>query len=137
MPVIVVDTNIILSALITDSKTRELIVNLESQLVAPEVIHDEINNYRDLIKEKSGLNSQDLEELLERLFSYIQIVPTTNLEDYMMDARDELEEIDQDDAVFLATALSVDGKIWSDDSDLHQQDLVEVYTTEEILKKVY
>lgn len=137
MSVIVVDTNIILSALITDSKTRELVVNLEPQLVAPEVIHDEINNYRGLIKDKSGLNSRNLEKLLEKLFSYIQIVPTSDLEDYITEARFELEGIDQDDAVFLATALSVDGKIWSDDSDLQEQDLVDVYTTEEIVKQVY
>jgi predicted nucleic acid-binding protein len=41
---LVVDANVVISALIADSKTRELIVTLEPELLTPEVVHVEIGN---------------------------------------------------------------------------------------------
>ena len=52
---LVIDANVVISALIADSKTRELIVTLEPDLLTPEFVHDEIENYEDLIVEKSGM----------------------------------------------------------------------------------
>ncbi|GGJ13488.1 hypothetical protein GCM10008995_24200 [Halobellus salinus] len=42
---LVIDANVVISALITDSKTREHIVTLEPDLLTPEFVHDEIENY--------------------------------------------------------------------------------------------
>lgn len=133
---VVVDTNIILSAAISDSKTRELVVNLDQQLVAPEAIHTEIRNYRDLIKEKSGLNQEKLDTLLDTLFKYIKIIPDKEIKEEIESAEEELEDVDKDDAVFLAAALTTNGVIWSDDKDLQEQDQVTVYTTSEIIEQV-
>ena len=130
---IVVDTNILLSALIADSKTRNLVVNLDHQLVAPEPIYDEVEEYRGLIQEKSGLDRGAVDTLLNTLFKYIEIIPTEDVEQFIDQANKELGEIDKDDVVFLAAALSVDGSIWSDDQHLHQQDLVPAYTTPELI----
>ena len=48
------------SALIADSKTRELIVTLEEpDLLTPAFVHDEIENYQDLIVEKSGMEPDE------------------------------------------------------------------------------
>ncbi|MFB6244942.1 MAG: PIN domain-containing protein [Candidatus Nanohaloarchaea archaeon] len=134
---IVVDTNILLSALISDSKTREIVVNIENQLVAPEAIYQEINKYRDLIRDKAGINEEELDELLDRLFKHIQIVSNDKIKSEKTKADQELKEVDKDDTIFLAAAIAVEGVIWSDDKDLQKQDLVEVYTTEEILELVY
>jgi predicted nucleic acid-binding protein len=133
---VVVDTNVILSATIADSKTRELVVNLDQQLVAPEAIHAEIGNYRELITEKSGLSGEELDTLLNTLFKYIKLVPDNEVREELGTAERELEGVDMDDAVFLAAALSSDGVIWSDDKDLQEQDLVTVYTTSEIVDRV-
>jgi len=133
---VVVDTNIILSAAISDSKTRELVVNLDQQLVAPEAIHTEIRNYRDLIKEKSGLNQEKLDTLLDTLFKYIKIIPDEEVREELESAEEELEGVDKDDAVFLAAALTTNGVIWSDDKHLQKQNHIKVYTTSEIIEKV-
>jgi len=50
---LVVDANVVISALIADSKTRELIATLEPALLTPEFVYDEIENYTELIVEKS------------------------------------------------------------------------------------
>lgn len=133
---VVVDTNIILSAAIADSKTRDLVVNLDQQLVAPEAIHTEIGKYRDLIREKSGLTPDELDTLLTTLFKYIKLIPDIEINEEIAAAEEELGDVDSDDVVFLAAALSADGVIWSDDKDLQEQDLVTVYTTSQIINQV-
>jgi len=133
---IVVDTNILLSALIADSKTRELIVGIDRQLVVPEAIHREIEKYRDMIREKSSLTDEELDTLLETLFKYIQIVPDEQLEDHLTESKEELADIDEDDVIFLAAALAVDGILWSDDTDFQNQKLVSVLTTSEIIARI-
>lgn len=133
---VVVDTNIILSAAISDSKTRKLVVTLDQQLVAPEVIHTEIKNYRELIRDKSGLTQEELDTLLDTLFRYIKIISDEEIKEEIESAEKELEGIHKDDALFLAAALTTSGVIWSDDKDLQKQDQAPVYTTSEIIEQV-
>jgi predicted nucleic acid-binding protein len=65
---LVVDANVVISALITDSKTRELIVTLEPDLFTPEFVHDEIGNYVELIVEKSGMTPDRVSQFIYLLF---------------------------------------------------------------------
>ncbi|MFB6100900.1 MAG: PIN domain-containing protein [Candidatus Nanohalobium sp.] len=134
---IVVDTNVLLSAAIADSKTRELVVNMDERLVAPEAIYREIESYRGLIAEKSGLEDEEVEELLDRLFKYIEILHEDEIDGHVEEAKQELAEVDEDDVIFLAAALAIDGVIWSDDSDLQEQEVSEVYTTGEVIQEFY
>nr|WP_246084321.1 PIN domain-containing protein [Salinadaptatus halalkaliphilus] len=57
---LVIDANVVISALIADSKTRELLVTLEPDLLTPAFVYDEIESYQDLIVEKSALLKSDL-----------------------------------------------------------------------------
>jgi predicted nucleic acid-binding protein len=52
---LVIDANVVISALIADSKTRELIVTLEPDLLTPAFVHGEVENYENLIVAKSGM----------------------------------------------------------------------------------
>jgi hypothetical protein len=45
----VIDANVVISALIADSKTLELIVTLEPDPLTPAFVHDEVENYESLI----------------------------------------------------------------------------------------
>ena len=64
---LVVDANVVISALIADSKTRELIVTLEPELLTPEVIHSEIGNHKALIVEKSGMKADRVQQFIDLL----------------------------------------------------------------------
>ena len=72
---LVTDANVVISALIADSKTRELIVTLEPDLLTPAFVHDEIENYEGLIVEKSGMEPDRVAQFLDFLFQYIEVVP--------------------------------------------------------------
>ena len=71
---LIVDANVVISALIANSKTRELIVTLEPELLTPEVIHGEIGNYEALIVEKSGTEADRIQQFIDLLFQHIETV---------------------------------------------------------------
>jgi len=118
---LVIDANVVISALIADSKTRELIVTLEPDLLTPAFVHDEIENYEELIVEKSALDSDRLEQFIDLLFQYIEVVPANEFYPAMETAEEAIGDIDPDDVLYLACAIASDAAIWSDDSDFDEQ----------------
>ena len=131
---IVVDVNIILSALIRDSTTRKIILNSELDLHFPEPSLHKIRKYKDYTLEKSGLSEEEYNKIMATLFKYIKLVPTEEIEKNWGKAKEIMEHIDKEDVVFIATALSItDSVIWSDDGHFEKQDKVKVLKTEEII----
>ena len=113
---LVVDANVIISALIADSKTRELIVTLDPDLLTPQFVHDEIENYEELIVEKSGMTPDRVTQFLDLLFQYIDVVPASEFYPYIEEADAAIGDTDPDDVLYVACALTTDADIWSDDS---------------------
>lgn len=129
---IVLDVNVVISAAIKDSLTREFITKGGHEFWIPEQALMKIQKYRDLILKKSGLRSSDLETLLKRLLGYIRIMPVGQM-NRLQEAKVAMKQTDPEDAVFVACALSLPGAvIWSNDKHLKKQKLVAVYTTEEV-----
>lgn len=130
---LVVDANVVISALITNSKTRELIVTLEPDLLTPAVVHDELEKHEDLIVEKSGMSSGRVRQFVELLFDYIETVPANDFYESIEQAEKAIGETDPNDVLYLACALGRNAAIWSDDADFDDQDFVPVFTTAEIV----
>jgi len=132
---IVLDVNIILSALIRDSITREIILNSLFEFYFPEPSLHKIRKYKNYILEKSGLADDGYGKLMETLFKYIRLVPTEEIEKNWDEAKKIMEHIDEEDVVFIATALSLkDSIIWSDDRHFERQDKVKVLKTADMVK---
>lgn len=131
---LVVDANVVISALIAASKTRELIVTLEPDLLTPEVIHDEIGNYEALIVGKSGMSSDRVQQFIDLLFQYIETIPAGEFYPYIEEAEEAIGDADPDDVLYVACALAHDAGVWSDDSDFDEQDLVPAFTTSEVIE---
>ena len=130
---LVIDANVVISALIANSKTRELIVTLEPNLLTPAFVHDEIGNYEDLIVEKSGMEPQRVQQFIDLLFQYIEVVPAEEFYPYIEQADAAIGDTDPDDVLYVACALANDAGIWSDDSDFDEQDIVETYSTSDVV----
>ncbi|AHF98448.1 DNA-binding protein [Halostagnicola larsenii XH-48] len=130
---LVIDANIVISALIADSKTRELIVTLEPNLLTPAFVHDEVENYEDLIVEKSGMEPDQVTQFIELLFQYIEVVPADDFYPAIERADEAIGDTDPDDVLYLACAIASDGAIWSDDSDFNEQDLINTYSTGDVI----
>ena len=66
---LIVDANILFSALIKDGLTAELLISDKLQLFAPEFLLTEFSKYKDLILKKTHRNEQDFKHFLELLKS--------------------------------------------------------------------
>jgi len=132
--IIVLDTNIILSALIKDSMTRRILIESGWDFYYPALSVEEIKEHRDLVLEKSGMTKEEFYGLVYALFNCIQIVPQENIKEQLLKAKELIGERDPDDVVFIASALSLNCVIWSDDKDFQEQKTVRIYTTKEITR---
>jgi len=130
---LVIDANVVISALIADSKTRELIVTLEPDLLTPAFVYDEIENYEDLIVEKSGMELDRVAQFIDLLFQYIEATPASEFYPAIERADKAIGDTDPDDVLYVACAIACDTAIWSDDSDFDEQDMVEAYTTSDVI----
>lgn len=130
---LVIDANVVISALIANSKTRELIVTLEPDLLTPAFVHDEVENYEDLIVEKSGMEPDRVAQFIDLLFQYIQNVPADDFYPTIETAEAAIGDTDPDDVLYLACAIAMDAAIWSDDSDFDEQNLVGKHSTSDVI----
>ena len=130
---LVIDANVVISALIADSKTRELIVTLDPDLLTPAFVHDEIENYKDLIVAKSGMEPDRVAQFIDLLFQYIEIVPADEFYPAIEKADKAIGDTDPDDVLYLACAIASDAAIWSDDTDFDEQELVQRYSTKDVI----
>lgn len=129
---IVIDTNVLFSALIKDSYTRKIILEYEFYLLFPEYIFVEFKRYKKEVIKKSGLSLEEFDTLFNLLLKNVIIVPNSRINLFKKEAVEIAKGIDLDDAVFFATALAFNAVIWSDDKDLKKQDKVKVYNSFEI-----
>lgn len=134
---LVVDANIVISALIADSKTRELIVTLQPDLLTPEIIHDEVLGYEDLVVEKSGLEPERVQQFLDLLFDCIETVEVREFHEHIEQAEAVIGDVDPADVLYVACAVGCDAGIWSDDSDFQEQELVPVFRTDEVIESFH
>ena len=132
---LVIDTNIIISSLISNSISRHILMNSNIEFIAPEYTFTEILKHGDIIEKKSKLASKDMQYVMDMLFSRITIYPKDEYADCYVQAKDIMKDIDPDDAPFLALAMKtrVDG-IWSEDKGFQKQKNIKIYTTKELLE---
>jgi len=130
---IVIDTNVLISALIKDSATRRIIVQSGWEFYYPESSLHEIRRHKNMILEKSGLSENEYSKLLHIMFSYITIVPMEQYTSTLEEAKKILTS-DPDDAVFIAAALQIEGSIiWSDDRDFDKQNVIKNLKTKDMM----
>lgn len=119
MTTVVVDTNIIFSALIS-SGNRAAAILIDSpqavQFVSCHFLQIELFKHKERIAQLSGLDEDVLIDLLYAFLSHIEFVN----EAYVpfacwQQAHRLLEEIDPNDTPFLATAIHLNAPLWTGD----------------------
>ena len=137
---VVIDTNILISALIKDdSVTARIIKSGIFEIYYPEDGMFELEKYRDYIikKRKKALQKKSFDYALSFLLESVNAVPSLLYEDKIREAYEIMRDIDEKDTPFLALALKLQCPIWSNDGDFEEQNLVEVYKTSYILRKFF
>jgi len=135
---IIIDSNILFSALIKDSMTRRMILEYSGYFLFPYFIFEEMEKHKWELLKKSKMSAKDFNLLLNLLLRKVMIVPTEVLFQYRKEAYKIIKDIDPDDTIFIACALACqDSIIWSDDKKLKQQTHVRIINTAEMYKILY
>lgn len=132
---IILDSNVLFSALIRDSTTRKLILEYDDFFIFPSYIFEEMEEHKDELLKKSKMNKEDFDKLLETLLKKVLIVPEEVLKGHKDEAIEIVKDIDLDDAVFFACALAyTESIIWSDDKKLKKQNKVKILNSTEMMQ---
>ena len=135
---IIIDSNILFSALIKDSLTRRMILEYNGYFLFPYFIFEEMEKHKGELPKKSEMSAEDFNLLLNLLLRTVMIVPTEVLFQYRKEAYEIIKDIDPDDTIFIACALAYpDSVIWSDDKKLKQQTHVRIINTAEMYEILY
>lgn len=130
---IVVDANILFSALLRDGATRHLLLYTELDLHTPDHIWNEFDRNREHLLEKTNATAAAFDLLLDSLRDRIADLPPQVLRNHLGEARDAVGEDDQLDAPYVAAALALDEALWTQDKRLREQAPVPVLGTGEII----
>jgi len=134
---VIVDANILFSALIKDSVTRKLILEYEDLFLFPSFIFIEMQKHKYILIKKSGLSIHEFNLLLGLLLKKVIIVPNEVLRPYRKEAFKIVKDIDPDDVLFFACALAYPSSIiWSDDKALKKQSLILILNTKEFIEQI-
>ncbi len=131
---LIIDTNVLISSLLKDSTTRELLLNESFEFYLPEIVLREVNKYLQYIIQKSKLSEESIKNLLNIILENLHLVPIDEYEGKMDEGMEIIGKIDEKDTQFIALALAIknDG-IWSNDKHFDKQEKIQVYKTIDII----
>ena len=129
---LVLDANVLFSALIKEGLTSELLFLPNINLYAPDLLIEELLEYELFILEKASRSKEGLIGMLHLLNNIITMIPKAEFSDFLGKAK-EISP-DPDDFVYLALAMKLKCPIWSNDKRLKEQNEVKIYSTHELVK---
>ena len=119
---IIVDTNIVFSALLnSNSSIGRLLLDSRDKLrfYSCKYLQKEIRRHEDKIRKYSGLNNDDLSELIALVESRIFFLEEELLpSDVVTQAKEWVKDVDFDDFAFVAVAIHLDAWLWTGDKKL-------------------
>ena len=129
---LVVDANVLFSALIKESGTAELLVSDKIELITPEFILSEFQEHKKEILNKTHRNEEDFYKFLFILENKIEVIPSSELKSFLKKASAISPDID--DIPYFAAAIKFNCPVWSEDKELKRQNKIKIYSTSDLLK---
>lgn len=126
---VVVDANIIISALLRDSTIRRLLFDMRIEPVTCDFLIGEIHDHLDELKEKK--RDGNFEETLQILLSYVQVIPNESYLPFIESAKRMSPDID--DVPYVALAMMLDCVLWTQDKALLNNSLIKTISTKELM----
>jgi len=129
---LVVDANVLFSALIKQSITAEILLDLSLNICATEFMLEKFEKHKQEILSKTNRTEDEFNDIFKIITEIITIFPSEEYENHI-NAAEEISP-DANDTEYFALALKQNCPIWSNDKKLKQQDKIKIYSTEELIK---
>jgi|WetSurMetagenome_2_1015567.scaffolds.fasta_scaffold64759_2 predicted nucleic acid-binding protein len=130
---IVLDTNILISSLLRNGLTRDLISLSPFKMYTVEYTKFEVEKHKDELLSKSKLDEDSFDYLTEFVFGKVSLIPMAELSPFKDEAIEIMREIDINDSPFIALAMLLNCPIWSNDAHFKRQNVIKSYTTKELI----
>jgi predicted nucleic acid-binding protein len=131
---LIIDTNVLISALLKNSVTREILLFPSFEFLLPEYALEEVEPHKGLISKRSGLGKDEIDVILSILLENITIIPANEIKPFLAKADKLIGHIDPLDVPFVALALSVENDgIWSNDKHFEDLKGIKVWKTADLL----
>lgn len=132
---LIVDGNVLFSALIKEGVTRKLLSKFEFDLYSPNFILEEFLKHLSELENKTKVDGELLKQKIEELIKLasIKVIHSEELKDYISEA--EKITPDPNDILYFALALKLNCPLWSNDKKLKEQNKIKVYSTEDLIKQ--
>ena len=121
MKKVIVDTNILFSALLGKSKKLRdvLLTEKEVTFYSCKFVFVELFKYKETIQKKSLLEEDEILELLHNLLKKIKIFNEESVTDESLQkAFDLCKDVDEKDTPFISITIELDGLLWTRDKEL-------------------
>jgi predicted nucleic acid-binding protein len=130
---LVLDTNILIAALIRNSLTREILFLPGFEFLLPEYALEEVERHRAKIARYSRLKQGEIDLLLSLLMESVTVAPQERIIPHLKAAEALIGAIDPDDVPFVALTLSEENDgIWSNDRAFKRLPGIKVWRTSDI-----
>ncbi|MEI6128321.1 MAG: PIN domain-containing protein [Pseudomonadota bacterium] len=134
---LVIDINILISALLKDSVTRDILLFPEMEFYLPEYALDEIETHKNQIIQRSSLSENEIDIILATILENIQIIPSSQIKPFLNKVQDIMGAIDPCDVPFLALAFAVENEgLWSNDKHFRSIQEIKIWTTHDLFKRI-
>jgi predicted nucleic acid-binding protein len=128
---LVVDTNIIISALIKDGINRKILFSPFIDFITPDYSLEEILKYERVICKKANLDHNGFKKILNIIFGKISIIPKREYLDKLNRAKTMIKDLDDTPFIALNLATKADG-IWSNDEHFKTRKDLMIFRTKEL-----
>ena len=127
---LVVDANVLFSALIKEGVTSNLLTKSNLILYSTEFIFQEFKKHKAEILNKSKRDKEDFERFLSIVEKRLLLISTEDLVNFLEQA--QKISPDENDVIYFALALKLGCPIWSNDKKLKEQGEIQVYATHDL-----
>jgi len=134
---LIIDTNRIISALLKEGWTREVITSNKFEFYTIDYVMEELRKHKKYILKKAKMSNTDFELLFNLVMDNISIISDKKIKDKMKKATTIMKDIDINDSPILACALSIQNEgIWTEDKHFAKQNNVKIMENKR-LKGIY
>lgn len=135
--ILIVDSSILISALIKDSVTREILLLPFFEFLLPEYSLQEVEFRKSKISKLSGLSEDEIDIVLSLILENISIIPAQKIKVHFNEANNLIGKVAPNDIPFVALALATENDgIWSNDKDFEVLKDIKVWKTTDIISYI-
>jgi predicted nucleic acid-binding protein len=142
---IIIDTNIIFSAILNDKgKIGQLLFNKPAgvRFISPIFLLNELNQHRQKILKLTGYSEEEYEFVKNLITAQIEFIDQANIHNTIWEeAYLLLADIDEKDVSFLALTIANDGLLWTGDlkliNGLNNKNINKTITTDSLYLKYF